>query len=157
MTIGSSEITSQSWLLCRVGTRICALPLEHVVETMRPLPVEPMADAPACVLGLCLVRGDPIPAIDLQALFGKPAATPQRMVTLNVAGRRIAAVVDSVVGVRAIDPDQFHGLPPLLHDAAGDIVSAVGALDSELLLFLRAARLAPQELLDRVGSTGAGS
>jgi purine-binding chemotaxis protein CheW len=157
MTLGAPDTFPQSWLLCRVGTRICALPLEHVVETMRPLPIEPMADAPACVLGLCLVRGDPIPAVDLQALFGKPAAKPQRMVTLNIAGRRIAAVVDSVVGVRAIDPDQFHGLPPLLHEAAGDIVSAVGALDSELLLFLRAARLAPQELLDGVGSTGAES
>src|SRR5262245_18286867 len=31
------------FLLGRAGQRLCALPVEHVVETMRPLPTEPLA------------------------------------------------------------------------------------------------------------------
>jgi hypothetical protein len=34
-------------LLCVVGGRSCALPLTHVTENMRALPIEPFAGAPA--------------------------------------------------------------------------------------------------------------
>ena len=46
---------------------LAALPLEHVVETMRPLPVEPLGDAPRFILGLSIVRGEPIPVVDVGA------------------------------------------------------------------------------------------
>jgi purine-binding chemotaxis protein CheW len=39
-------------LVCRVATRICALPVGVVIETLRPLPLEPIAGAPAFVTGL---------------------------------------------------------------------------------------------------------
>jgi hypothetical protein len=46
-----------SWLLCRAGNLLCALPIEHVIEIMRPLPVEQIAGAPHYVRGLSIIRG----------------------------------------------------------------------------------------------------
>jgi purine-binding chemotaxis protein CheW len=152
MTIGSADIDSESWLLCRVGPRLCALPLENVVETMRLLPIAPVADAPPSVLGLCIVRGSPVPVVDLRAVLAEPAARLHRMVTLRIGGGTVVVAVESVVGVRQIGSDEIDRLPPLLGEAAGDIVSGIGTLDSELLLFLRAARMVPVTLPCHPGS-----
>jgi hypothetical protein len=34
-------------LACRVANRLCALPVGAVIGTLRPLPLEPIAGAPA--------------------------------------------------------------------------------------------------------------
>jgi hypothetical protein len=59
-----------------------------------------------------------------------------------------------VLGVRAIEPDLLEGLPPLLHGAAGDVVSAIGILDGEFLLRLEAGRLVPETALAGPNATG---
>jgi purine-binding chemotaxis protein CheW len=157
MTIGSLDINSASWLLCRAGARLCALPLENVVETMRLLPIEPIAGAPRSVLGLCPIRGLPVPVVDLQSLLAAPESPLQRMVTLKVGSRTVAIAVESVLGIRSIGADESSRLPPLLREAAGDIVSAIGTLDSEFLLFLHSTRIAPLSLLGEVGPDEAAS
>jgi purine-binding chemotaxis protein CheW len=44
-------------LLFRSGGRLCALRLESVRETTRPLPIEPIAGTPPFVLGISVMRG----------------------------------------------------------------------------------------------------
>lgn len=134
-------------LLCRVHTRICALPLANVIETMRPLPTERISGAPDFVLGLSIVRGAPAPVVDSgRLLTGVPVAAA-RFVILRVGARRVALAVESVLGVGAVDRDSLADLPPLLHGSDAEVATAVGALDSELLLVLAAARMVPDELL----------
>jgi purine-binding chemotaxis protein CheW len=132
-------------LICRVQTRLCALPLEHVVETLRPLPVEPVAGAPPFVLGLAVIRGAPLPVVDSARLLGAHDARAGRFVTVNAGNRRVALAVDCVLGVRAVAPESLHALPALLHQADTDVIAAIGLLDAELLLVLRSARLLPDQ------------
>ena len=131
---------------------MCALPLGHVVETLRPLPVEPLAGAPAFVQGLCVIRGVPRPVVDAARLLGAqaPGALPPdrsaaRFVTVWAGARQVALAVDAVLGVRTVPPDSLQALPPLLHEAGAEAVAAVGRLDAELLLVLRSSRLLPEE------------
>jgi len=133
-------------LVCRVEARLCALPLEHAVETMRPLAVEPVVGAPPFVRGLAVVRGEPLPVVDAARLLGLQEGPIGRFVTVAVGVRRVALAVDAVVGVRRFPPGSLRALPPLLHEAAGDVVDAIGLLDSALLLVLRSARLLPDEV-----------
>jgi len=146
----AAERDSDTSLICRVRKRLCALPLEHVIETLRPLPVEPVAGAPAFVRGLSVIRGMPLPVVDAARLFGDEDAQPERFVTLVAGTRRIALAVDSVLGVRSISRDALHALPPLLHEAGDDVIASIGLLDAELLLVLRSARLLPAELFPAV-------
>ena len=154
VTKSGVEAVSLAWLLCRAGRRLCALPLAHVVETMRPLPIEKIAGSPQPVLGLSVVRGSPIPVVDVGALFGESETHPQRFVTVRTGERLVGLAVEEVVGVRSIDPDMLDDLPPLLRDAAGEVVSAIGRLDSELLLFLSTTRLLPGEMPEGVRLNG---
>jgi len=127
---------------------LCALPLEHVEETMRPLPVEPLAGVPSFIQGLAVVRGIPTPVVDAVALLSGAAShptQPTRFVTVKAGTRRVALAVDAVVGVVAIPSSSVDALPPLFENAGLAAIEAIGVLDAGLLLVLRLTRLVPDE------------
>jgi purine-binding chemotaxis protein CheW len=133
-----------SHLLLRVGARVCGLPVAHVVETMRPLPIERLVGAPPFVLGVAIIRGSLAPVIDLAMLLGSgDASPPNRFVTLRVGDRRVALAVQSVIGIRSIEANDMT--PPLLRTASAHVVDAIANLDQELLLILRATTLLSEE------------
>lgn len=136
--------STPGFLVTRVPGRLCAFDLAHVVETMRPLPVEPVAGAPAFVLGLALIRGIPTPVIDLAAWMGVPPSPPTRFVSVAAGGRHVAIAVTAVTGVRRLDASALQTVPPLVREAAPGHVQLVGSLDADLLVVLGAARLLPE-------------
>jgi purine-binding chemotaxis protein CheW len=136
-------------LVTRVGSVACGFPIAHVVETTRPLPVEPIgaggAGDLALVDGLAMIRGEPVPVVDARRLLGVAGAAATRFVVVRAADRRVALAVDAVLDVRRIDTAALPGLPPLLGGARRDLVTAIGALDAELLVVLDSARVLPED------------
>ena len=145
--ISRMDFATADSLIFRVGKRLCALSVGHVDEVMRPLPLERVAGAPSFVRGVSIVRGRPIPVVDLREIVGADChRAPTRLVTVHPQPQRIVGLlVDEVLGIRnrrSIVPDE---LPPLLADAAVDFVSELARLDGELLLVLRAATFVPKD------------
>jgi purine-binding chemotaxis protein CheW len=131
------------FLVCRVLSQLCALPIAHVGETMRPLPVVALASAVEAVRGVAIIRGAPVPVVHLAGLLAAAESPATRFVTVSVAGRCVALEVDEVVGVRTLPAASLQDLPPLLRDAGTDTVVAMGTLDAQLLIVLNSARLIP--------------
>jgi purine-binding chemotaxis protein CheW len=136
---------------------LCAIPLEHVIEILRVLPIEAVSGAPRYVRGLCIIRGTAVPVVDTGLLIGDQATKSERLITIRTGSRTIALVAETVLGIRVIGTETFNALPPLLRDAASETIAAIGTLDAELLFFLRTTLIVPQELLDRLGADGASS
>lgn len=136
-------------LVTRVGGFACALPIAHVIETMRPLPVEPIGSASdgalALVDGVAMIRGAAVPVVDVRKLLGVPGAAATRFVIVRAAERRVALAVDAVLEVRRIEAAALPSLPPLLRSAQRELISAIGALDNELLVVLDSARVLPDD------------
>ena len=133
-------------LLVGVLGRVYALPIAEVIETMRPLPIEPIAEGPAFVRGLSIVRGEAVPVVDLASLLDERAGPPaERWVLVRAGDRRVALAVERVIGLGRLEPGELTQLPPLLQEAHGERVRQVGRLDRQLLMVLEAARLAPEE------------
>jgi purine-binding chemotaxis protein CheW len=128
-------------LLVRAGARVCALPLAHVAETMRPLARVPLPGVPAFVEGAAVVRGVPAPVVNLDALLGGPGGAPGRFVRVLCGGRSALLAVDAVLGVARLAPDDPS--PGLLSGAPAAAVEALAARGVELLVTLDAARLVP--------------
>jgi purine-binding chemotaxis protein CheW len=143
------QLTSLS-LVCRVHARLCAIPLASVIETLRPLPIEPLAGAPAFVCGVSIIRGEPLPVVDGGLLLGAGQARATRLVTLRVGARAVALAVDAVLGVRSFERAELGELPPLLREAAADTVSTLANLDQELLMVLEGGRLVPEDVFASV-------
>ena len=128
----------------RVGTTLCAIPIARVVETMRPLAIEPIGGGPAFVRGFSIIRGAPTLVVDTAALLGAPAAPPARLVVVRVGERRLALTFDAVLDVRPIASD-FAALPPLARAALSDGIAAIATHDAELLVLLEIARVLPDD------------
>jgi purine-binding chemotaxis protein CheW len=144
-----------AWLVCRAAARLYAVPIAHVIESMRVLPIEVLSGAPRYVRGLCIIRGTPVPVVDVGLLFGDQAGRCGRLVTLKAGSRTVALAVETVVGIREIGHEALSPLPPLLQDAAAETIAAIGTADAELLFVLRTARIVPAELFDRLDRHGA--
>jgi purine-binding chemotaxis protein CheW len=140
-----SSITD--WLLCRDGPHQFALPVTHVIETMRMLPIRSLAGAPPMVRGICIIRGAPTPVIDSALMFNDRPSQCQRLVTVRTGRRTIAFATQAVLGVEAIRADALERLPPLLSNV--QTIAAVRALDGELVFLLQIARIIPDDVLDR--------
>jgi purine-binding chemotaxis protein CheW len=146
------------FLLCRVGSRIAALDVRDVWETMRPLPIEPLTGTPTFVLGLSVVRGFAIPVLDADRLLGSSVSSsttpispsPARFVSLKLGVRGAVLAVDAVLEIRTLRAGMLANIPPLLREAGADLVSVIGALDAKLLLVLAAARLVPDSVWNAI-------
>ena len=148
---------TRDFLVVRSGGRLLGLPVEHVEETMRPLPCERVPDAPAYVRGVSVVRGLVTPVVALSELFGAPTdeAPPERLVTVRTGeGRRVGLLVHAVLGLRARALATDLDLPPLLADAQRELVAEIGRLDDRLLTVLDATRLVPEALWNDLESSG---
>lgn len=133
-------------LVLRAGAHLCALDLAHVLETMRPLPVEPVAGVPEFVTGVSVIRGEPVPVVDVAALIGGKRRVVTRFVTADGGRQSVALAVEAVLGVRPFPLELRRTLPPLLRGAGADVVAAVAMADAEPLLVLRSARIVPDEV-----------
>jgi purine-binding chemotaxis protein CheW len=141
-------------LLVSAHDRRCALPLAYVIEIMRPLPCQPVPNAPPFVLGVSTIRGAATPVADLGLLVGARALeSPSRLVRLRLAeSRSVALLVDAVRGVENIEGGS---LPPLIRDAR--VVQELARLDSELLTVLDCSRVLTDEQWERLVGEQVGS
>jgi purine-binding chemotaxis protein CheW len=139
-----SEASRDTVLLVRAGGRACALPLAHVIETLRPLPTTPCDGVPPFVLGAAVVRGAAVPVVKLDLFLGAGPSAATRFVLVRCGARAAALAVDAVSGVASLAGIE-QDATPLLGAGAEGAVEALGALDGELVVLLRAARIVPED------------
>lgn len=143
----TSGITRGAVLLLRYRGGSCALPIGHVVEIMRPQPVEPLVGAPRFVLGVSLIRGGPVPVVDVASLLdGGPPGGAARFVLVRAGERRVALAAEAVPGVVDLPAEDFPALPPLLGTAPGGQIDRIGALDAQLCMVLSVGRVVPDDV-----------
>src|SRR3954471_17245919 len=87
-------------LVFRAGTLLCALPLDEVIETMRPLPTRPLAGTPAFVKGISVLRGVPTPVIDVSRLLTGVAGDIVRYVAVRTERGPVALGTGHVLVVQ---------------------------------------------------------
>jgi purine-binding chemotaxis protein CheW len=133
-------------LVARARAVSCAMPLAHVVEIMRPLPIDPIAKAPSFMLGVAIVRGSPTPVIDCGA-FIQESAQPEhtRWASVRCGERTAVLAFEAILGVREL-PVLSDDLPPLLSGAPSELLAGLALLDRKLLLVLHGGRLVPDEV-----------
>jgi purine-binding chemotaxis protein CheW len=138
-----ARVENQQFMLVFEARRhLCAMPAEQVVETLRPLAVEPLAAAHDFILGLSAIRDRSVPVVDVGALLGTGGERNcTRFIVLRVEERFVALAVEAVLGVRKVASRSLQDLPPLLGEASTAHITSIGALDSAFLLVLRAGRV----------------
>jgi purine-binding chemotaxis protein CheW len=144
-TASLAESADTAALVFRAGSMLCALRLDDVIETMRPLGTRPLAGTPAFVRGVSVVRGVPTPVVDVARLLGGERAELSRFIAVRTERGPVVFATGAVLGIRITAPVEGSGHPGLL-GAAGRLVAGVGTLDGEPLLLLQSMRVIPDEV-----------
>lgn len=132
-------------LVFRAGTLLCALPLDEVVETMRPLETRPLAGTAGFVLGISVLRGVPAPVIDIGRLLTGAPGVVERYVAVRTERGPVALATGTVLGIRATraGPSQTH---PVVLAGSHRLVAGVGTFGAEPVLLLQSMRAVPDEV-----------
>jgi purine-binding chemotaxis protein CheW len=105
----------------RIGGEDYAIDIMRVREIIPPRPITPVPRAPAFLEGVIRLRGEVVPVLDVRKRLGVPPAPDarrSRFLVANVAGRRIALVVDEVCEVVRLPRREIRVAPALGDDGA---------------------------------------
>jgi len=141
-------------LIFRAGTLLCALPLDEVIETMRPLGTRPLAGTPAFVRGISVLRGVPTPVIDVARLLTGAPGDVERYVAVGTERGPVALATGPVLGIRATEAGPAEPHPALLGGSLR-LVAGVGTIGSEPLLMLQSMRAVPDEVWEAAAAADA--
>ena len=102
---------------------------------------------PSYVRGLSVVRGAPVPVVDLVSLLGgNEPGDVTRFVTIRAGSRHVALAVPGILGVRALDETTAGSPLSLVEEGRSDPIQSIGALGGRLLMVLRAGRIIPERV-----------
>lgn len=119
-------------LTARLAGEEYGLDILAVQEIRRYEPPTRIANAPHQLLGIMNLRGVIVPIVDLRVRLGLPAENGMNTVTVvvNVGGRTVGLVVDSVSDVVALNTARIQPRPQLGHHVDADLVVGLYQLDT---------------------------
>lgn len=125
-------------LAFRLGQEEYGVDILKVQEIRGHDPVTRIANAPDFIEGVVNLRGIIVPIVDLRLRFGiTPTANqPRVVVILNVHGRVIGMVVDSVSDVVRLGPADIRPAPQVGSTFGADFLLGLGTIDERMLILL---------------------
>jgi purine-binding chemotaxis protein CheW len=134
-----------SALIVRAGGCRWAIPAGDAIEVMRALPIRAVASPFPAMIGLSVVRGRPIPVVDIARLLtDRSDADAARFVTVRTGDRVVALLVSQVEGVRTIAARPDDSRRSLAQAAGAGVIASLDTLDREFLGLLSTAMLLPE-------------
>lgn len=126
-----------AFVLFTAGAQTLAFPADVVVQVLRMAAPTPVPGAPPLLRGLLDVHGAVMPVVDVAAGLGaapSPLRPGAHLLVAAAGDRRVALVVDRVLGVREVD-DAAVEPPPA--SARGGLVGAALRVEDGLVLVHR--------------------
>ena len=103
-----------------------------------------IANAPDFIDGVVNLRGIIVPIVDLRQRFRlalRPSGQPGVVIVLNIAGRVIGMVVDSVSDVVSLSAGEIRPAPRMGSALDTDFLLGIGTIDERMLILLDIERL----------------
>jgi purine-binding chemotaxis protein CheW len=138
------EIAGREYLAFTLGKEEYGLDILKVQEIRGYEAVTRVANAPEFVKGVVNLRGIIVPIVDMRIKFklGEPTYDQFTVVIiLNIAGRVVGMVVDSVSDVITLTPDQVKPAPDMGSALNTDYLVGLGTLDERMLILIDIDRL----------------
>ena len=135
---------AQEYLTFTLGSEEYAIDILKVQEIRGYDAVTAIANTPSFIKGVINLRGTIVPIVDMRIKFGVGAAeyTPFTVVIiLNVGGRVVGMVVDSVSDVISLGAEQVRPAPDFSSAVDTAYLRGLGTLDERMLIVMDIERL----------------
>lgn len=127
------------FLTFRLGSEEYGIDILRVQEIRSYEPPTRIANAPHFVKGVVNLRGVIVPIIDLRLKLGCESAeynTFTVVIVLNVRGRVVGAVVDSVSDVLALTREHIKPAPELASSVDASFITGIGSVGERMLVLM---------------------
>ena len=131
-----------------IGNEEFGVDILYVQEINRMSQVTKVPNAPDFVDGVINLRGRVIPVIDLRLRLGMPKKEPDkntRIIVMEVTGKTVGFIVDSVNEVLRIPKDVTEAPPELAVGLNSEYIKAVGKLEDRLLILIDLEKILSKE------------
>ncbi|PHV06473.1 chemotaxis protein CheW [Janthinobacterium sp. BJB412] len=138
------EIAGHEYLAFTLGSEEYGIDILKVQEIRGYEAVTRIANAPAFIKGVINLRGIIIPVVDMRIKFdlGEPVYDQFTVVIiLNIGGRIVGMVVDSVSDVTTLTPEQVKPAPEMGSAFSTDYLIGLGTIDERMLILVDIDRL----------------
>jgi purine-binding chemotaxis protein CheW len=133
------EVAGQEFLAFTLGSEEYGIDILKVQEIRGYEAVTRIANAPDFVKGVINLRGIIIPVVDMRIKFklGTPVYDQFTVVIiLNIGGRIVGMVVDSVSDVTTLLPEQVRPAPDMGASFNSDYMIGLGTIDERMLILV---------------------
>lgn len=140
----AGEVSGNEFLAFTLGKEEYGIDILKVQEIRGYEPVTRIANAPEFIKGVVNLRGIIVPIVDMRIKFnlGEPVYDQFTVVIiLNIAGRVMGMVVDSVSDVTTLAPEQIKPAPEMGTTFDTDYLIGLGTLDERMLILVDIDRL----------------
>ena len=135
----AGESTGSEFLAFTLGKEEYGIDILKVQEIRGYEPVTRIANAPAFIKGVVNLRGTIIPVVDMRIKFNLGTPTYDQftvVIILNIAGRVVGMVVDSVSDVMTLQPEQIKPAPEVGTVFDSDYLIGLGTLGERMLILV---------------------
>jgi purine-binding chemotaxis protein CheW len=130
---------AMEFLAFRLGKEEYGIKILKVQEIRGYDAVTRIANTPEFIKGVVNLRGIIVPIVDMRIKFNLGERTYDQftvVIILNVAGRVIGMVVDSVSDVISLTAEQIKAAPEMGSAVDADYLIGMGALDERMLILV---------------------
>jgi purine-binding chemotaxis protein CheW len=128
--VASPVGVTQEYLSLRLGNEEYGIDILRVQEIRSHEQPTRIAGAPAFIQGVLNLRGVIVPIVDMRMRFGIEPHFDAATVTvvLNVSGRTVGVVVDSVSDVVGLQPDQVKPAPAFNETVSATHITGIASI-----------------------------
>lgn len=133
------DIAGQEYLAFKLGKEEYGIDILKVQEIRGYETVTRIANAPDFIKGVVNLRGIIVPIVDMRIKFhlGEPTYDQFTVVIiLNIGGRVVGMVVDSVSDVITLSPEQIKPAPEMGTALNTDYLVGLGTIDERMLILV---------------------
>jgi purine-binding chemotaxis protein CheW len=139
-TTNLTELTSRrEFLAFTLGAEEYGIDIQKVQEIRGYEAVTRIANAPEFIKGVTNLRGIIVPIVDMRIKFNLGTPTYDQftvVIILNIAGRVVGIVVDSVSDVINLTAEQTKAAPEMGTTFNADYLIGLGTLDERMLILI---------------------
>lgn len=133
------DSTGQEFLAFTLGKEEYGIDILKVQELRGYETVTRVANAPPFIKGVVNLRGIIVPIIDMRIKFNLGTPTYDQftvVIILNIVGRIMGMVVDSVSDVITLTADQIKPAPEMGSTLGADYLLGLGTIDERMLIIV---------------------
>jgi purine-binding chemotaxis protein CheW len=135
----ASKAPNGEYLTFRLGAEEYGIDILRVQEIRSYEPPTRIANAPAFLKGVVNLRGVIVPIVDLRLKLGCDSAEYNHftvVIVLNVRGRVVGAVVDSVSDVLELAGDTIRPAPAMNSTIDTGFITGIGSVADRMLILM---------------------